>query len=148
MTGKSYDSSVFSSCLVKSIHRISKEHIVKNLHALYITGSHSEYNKILFFQCLRLNVDILSIFFYRYRDFHSAERKHPSVISRFSVVSRETSASSLHALKFTCSLTFTGKYNSWSAAIFRNNAGRFSYCDLIHTLSPFLPRSLALHPQR
>ena len=63
MTGKRYNSSMFSSCLVKSIHRIPKEHIVENFHALYITGSHSEYNKILVFQCLRLNADIFSVFF-------------------------------------------------------------------------------------
>ena len=63
MTGKRYNSSMFSSCLVKSIHRIPKEHLVENFHALYITGSHSEYDKILVFQRLRLNADIFSVLF-------------------------------------------------------------------------------------
>ncbi len=38
--------------LVKSIHRIPKEHIVENFHTLDITSFHTKYNKFLFFQCL------------------------------------------------------------------------------------------------
>ena len=45
-------------------------------------------------------------------------------------VSRDTFASGVHALKFTWSLTSTGRYKSWFSAILWNNADRFSFAIL------------------
>ena len=55
------DSSMVSSCNIKSVNRICKENFIQHFHTLYIAGFHAKYNERTASKLFRFNSQLLSI---------------------------------------------------------------------------------------
>ena len=55
------DSSMVSSCSIKSVNRICKENLIQHFHTLYIAGFHAKYNERTASKLFRFNSQLLSI---------------------------------------------------------------------------------------